>query len=126
VFLNAGASTDPQGFALSFAWDINDDLRYRDEKGARPRLTWAKMVSLGLTQVGQSYEISVSADDRHGHVSSSETWITVTRAKAAGAIRQPKLPQPGNAVSSSVGQVTASGERVPVQRVPDQFVGALG
>jgi uncharacterized repeat protein (TIGR01451 family) len=42
VALDAGASTDPRGAALTFAWDVDGDGEFDDATGATPAVTFAE------------------------------------------------------------------------------------
>ncbi len=79
--LDASASSDADGDALTYAWTINGQANA--VTGAQPTLSWASIASLGLVP-GQSYAVSVTVNDGHGYaVTSASTTITVNKADAA-------------------------------------------
>jgi sugar lactone lactonase YvrE len=82
--LNEGSSltlhavgADPQGFPLTYSWDVNGDGTFGDATGANPTLSWAQLVALGVGHNG-TFNVSVIASDGHGQaVTSAPVTLTV-------------------------------------------------
>jgi ELWxxDGT repeat protein len=84
--LDAGASGDPDGDALSYSWDVNGDGTYGDAAGARPTLSAAQLQGLGV-RAGSSYAVHVRVSDGHGHEVVSPT--AALRADGAAPVLTP-------------------------------------
>ena len=84
--LGASGSSDVEGGALSYAWDLDNDGQYDDATGVGPTLTWAQMVSFGIADDG-TYTIGlrVTDADPDGSLSSTAT-TTVTVLNAAPTV----------------------------------------
>jgi PKD repeat protein len=72
VTLNASASTDPNGDALSYSWDLNGDRTYGDATGAIQTRTF--------TSPG-TFRIGVRATDPGGSSSDAVDFVTVLQDK---------------------------------------------
>jgi hypothetical protein len=46
--LDGSGSSDPNGDALSYSWDLNGDGVYGDATGSNPVLTWPQLQALGI------------------------------------------------------------------------------
>ena len=97
VTLNASASTDPNGDALRYSWDLNGDKTYGDATGAIQTRTFT---SPGTFRVG------VRVSDPGG--SSNDAVDFVTRAAGQAAGRQ-LLGEPGHAGRRHVGDLHGDG-----------------
>jgi CSLREA domain-containing protein len=76
--LDATGPSDPDGDALTYAWDVNGDGDFTDAAGVNPSLTWAQLQSLGIDEGPGSFDVQVRVDDGHGHVVTSDpTELTV-------------------------------------------------
>lgn len=69
VALDASASTDPTGQALTYAWDLDNDGEYDDATGDKPT----------YTNVGQDgvFTVSVKVTDTDGTYDTDSTTVTV-------------------------------------------------
>jgi hypothetical protein len=76
----AATATDPDGDALTYAWDVNGDGVFGDASGANPTLSWAQLNALGITFAGDAttnLRVRVS-DGVNPAVTSAATSLTVT------------------------------------------------
>ena len=64
--LNAFDSTDPNGDALTYSWDINGDGKFGDAVGATPTLTWTQLTALGIDARTSPYLVRVMVTDGYG------------------------------------------------------------
>jgi PKD domain len=69
-------ASDPQGYPLSYSWDVNGDLTYGDALGRSPTLSWAQLTRLGVDAAG-TYSVSVQISDGRGQVVTSAP-VTLT------------------------------------------------
>ena len=79
ITLDASVSSDVDGDALTYLWDINNDGTYGDVTGVSPTLTWAQLQTFGINDDG-SYTIKVQVDDGNGGITTGTTSIVVANA----------------------------------------------
>lgn len=72
VQLNGSASYDPDGGALSYAWDLDDDGEYDDDTNCSPNFTAASLDGPGVINV------SLRVTDDGGLNDTNTTTVTVT------------------------------------------------
>lgn len=82
--LNALGSSDPDGQALSYAWDVNGDGVFNDASGANPTLTWSALQALGIG-AGQTHNVRVSVTDTAGATTISAATTLITQPLSAVA-----------------------------------------
>ncbi|MCW3022163.1 MAG: hypothetical protein JWR30_1485 [Conexibacter sp.] len=92
VLLDAGRSTDPNGDALSYGWDLDGNGTYTDATGALQSVSYA---------VAGTYRVGVQVNDGHGGVSTVDGFITVVadRPPVVGFTNTPAEPMVGAPVS---------------------------
>lgn len=73
---DATLSSDPDGDALTYSWDVNGDGVYGDAAGATPALTWTELQGLGIAG-GNTYAVGLQVNDGHGHTATATTTLTV-------------------------------------------------
>jgi len=83
--VTAAGSTDPNGDALTYLWDINNDGVFGDAAGVSPTLTWAQLVALGIDDSG-SRSIAVLATDSRGWSVTGTAALTITNTAPTLAI----------------------------------------
>ena len=76
VVLDGSGSFDPEGSALSFSWDINNDGVFGDAVGVGPTLNWAALNSWGILNQGV-HSIGLRVTDGTGNTHSASTTLTV-------------------------------------------------
>jgi PKD domain len=88
--LDARASFDPDGDALTYTWDVNGDGLFTDADGENPTLSWSDLQSLGVDD-GPSGALSVQVrvDDSQGHGVSSSTSLTLENTSPAASLSGP-------------------------------------
>ncbi len=87
--LNEGSSltlhalgADPNGYPLTYSWDVNGDGTYGDATGANPTLSWSQLIALGVDHSG-TFNVTVMASDGHGQVvTSAPVTLTVNYVPA--------------------------------------------
>ncbi|MDX6213700.1 MAG: hypothetical protein QOF82_2787, partial [Frankiales bacterium] len=85
--LSAAASTDADGDALSYSWDVNGDGVFGDAVGVAPTLTWAELSALGIADGPATFAAKVRVDDsKAAPVTSAAATVTVVNAAPAGSI----------------------------------------
>ena len=76
VVLNGLASADPEGSALSYSWDLNNDGVFGDAVGATPSINWGSLNSFGITNQG-IFAIGLRVADGAGNSNTTTTTLTV-------------------------------------------------
>ncbi|MDZ4783874.1 MAG: Calx-beta domain-containing protein [Planctomycetia bacterium] len=87
--LDASASGDIEGDALTFSWDFNGDGVFGDAVGATPIITWTALVGLGLDNGPAVHEVRVMVSDGHAQSVSSAAVLNVANAAPSAAISAP-------------------------------------
>lgn len=100
VVLDASGSYDPDGGALTYAWDLDDDGTFDDAVGPNPT----------FTLVGQDadFTVSVRVTDADGLTDTDSSTVTVANVPPAVAFAT-DAPKPENTVLAITGAVTDPG-----------------
>ena len=81
VPLDGSGSSDPDSGCgdsiVSYHWDLDDDGQFDDASGANPTITWATIVSLGLSYPGVANTIGLRVEDSFGATSTDTTTLTI-------------------------------------------------
>lgn len=77
VSLDASGSSDPDGDALSYAWDLDGDGQFDDATGVSPRATFGR----------GTHVVSVRVDDGHGRTATAGVTVTVADAPPVAVAR---------------------------------------
>jgi hypothetical protein len=105
IQLNAGASSDPQGSALTFAWDFDNDGQFDDASGATPTFT-----NVGRDDV---YVLRVRVTDPHGAFDDAATTVRIFNV-APSVVLSPIASQPENMTVTLNGVVSDPGWQDPL------------
>ncbi|MGD9647322.1 MAG: PKD domain-containing protein [Pirellulales bacterium] len=90
LVLDASGSSDPEGQALTFAWDLNNDNNFNDATGAGPSLTWAQLAAFGITDGPNSVaNARVRVSDPFGGVTTTAFTINVINAAPTAGVAGP-------------------------------------
>ncbi len=103
VRLNASASSDPDGDALTYSWDIDGNGTFGDATGRTPTVSYAN---------GGTYQARVLVTDSGG-LSATSSAVTITVTTVSGPVNTvlpvvTGLPQVGGTLSSSTGTWTGA------------------
>lgn len=111
--LHAGTSSDPDGDALTFAWDIDNDGIYDDAFGSEPVISW-KDLPAEIQQPG-TYSVSVRVTDTGGAGDTADSTLTVlnvaptltsptqvSMAEASLTVQSVATSDPGGSVTYSL------------------------
>ncbi|HUY31679.1 MAG TPA: DUF4214 domain-containing protein [Pirellulales bacterium] len=63
LHLDASASADPSGAALTYRWDVNGDGTFGDATGVSPTLTWSQLNALGINGSFSTANLAVEVSD---------------------------------------------------------------
>jgi PKD repeat protein len=88
--LNGTASTDPNGDALYYAWDLDNDGFYND--------AFTHTVSYVWNEPGL-YQVSLIVTDSHGLTNTTATNVNVTNLLPTAVISAPSTAQGGEVVT---------------------------
>ena len=61
--LDGTGSTDPDGDALTYSWDVNGDGIFGDAIGATPVLSWSELQSLGIDDGASAFDVALEVSD---------------------------------------------------------------
>jgi hypothetical protein len=81
--LDASGSTDADGDALTYRWDLDGDGQYDDATGARPSLSAAQAATFGMGDGPATHAVAVQASDPSGARSTASADVTVTNRPPA-------------------------------------------
>lgn len=84
--LDGSRSSDPDGDALTYSWDVNGDGLFGDAQGVQPNLSWTRLQQLGIDDGPTVYRISLRVDDGYGHVATSSPVSLSLANTAPGAV----------------------------------------
>jgi hypothetical protein len=108
VALSAAGSSDPDGDALTYAWDVNGDGTYGDASGAAPTLTGAQLQALGAADGPATRTVRVQVSDAGSTTTSPPTSLTIANVAPSGT-----LASNGPVAEGGTAQVTFSGVSDP-------------
>lgn len=110
VSVSASGSTDPQGSALTYAWDLDNDGQFDDGTG----------VSVSFTHVGRDgpKTIRVRATDPAGAFDDDSATVNVTNVAPTASVSSISA-QPENTAVSLTGVVTDAGWEDPLSATVD-------
>ncbi|MCS7466941.1 VCBS domain-containing protein [Stieleria sp. ICT_E10.1] len=77
LFLDAAASTDSNGDAITYGWELDGDNDYDDAGGASLGLSWSTLVQNGIAADG-NFTIGVRVTDPDGKFSDATAALTIT------------------------------------------------
>jgi hypothetical protein len=104
VTLDASASSDPDGDALTYAWTINGHAN--GATGVNPTLTWAQLQARGVTGAG-TFTASVTVSEATGIVvTSAPATVTVAKATPVFSLSGPQVIEDGTGHTTLSGLLT--------------------
>ena len=107
--LDASASADEDGDALTYSWDVNGDGAFGDATGATPTLSWAQLQALGIGDGPASYVVAVRVDDgKADPVAASATLDVSNAAPTATFTGTASITEGGAAAFDFTGAADAS------------------
>jgi len=77
VILDGTASYDPDGTIIKYEWDLDNDSSYGDRVGETVLLTQVDLETLGLTNTGTPYPISLRVTDNQSATGTDSTTLTI-------------------------------------------------
>jgi hypothetical protein len=110
VVLDGGDSSDPDGEALTYAWDLDDDGDYDDSTSATP--TFSRVGRDGVFTVG------LQVTDESGDTATATATVTVANA-APSLSASSNAPKPEGALVTVSGTVTDAGWLDPLTATID-------
>jgi hypothetical protein len=100
--LNASASSDPNGDALTYSWDVNGDGIFGDATGVAPTLTWTQLVNLGISDGPfTTTNLRVRVNDGQATTTSAATSLSVLNTGPTASISIPVLGQRGGGLNGN-------------------------
>ena len=72
------SASDPEGAAVSYAWDLDNDGNFDNFAGPDLSVTAVDLIALGLPSNGSAITIAVQAVDETGNAASAMTDIAIT------------------------------------------------
>jgi hypothetical protein len=104
VTLDGTGSTDPDGDALTYAWDLDLDGQYDDATGAQPGHTWNSPYT---------GSIGLRVTDSHGATDTDQASVIISAAPAeSGTIRGRKFQDDNKNGTEDTGESPLSGWRI--------------
>ncbi|MBI1913503.1 MAG: PKD domain-containing protein, partial [Planctomycetes bacterium] len=104
--LSAAASTDPDGDALTYSWDVNGDGTFGDATGVNPHLSWAELQALGIDDGPGIFTVRARVDDGHVAVDSPAVTLTVNNTPPTATLSSDGPIDEGSAVVVSFGETS--------------------
>lgn len=102
LILNAGPSYDPEGTAITYAWDVDNDGQYDDATGATATLTWNQLKALTTPIADNGVRtVRVRVTDASGLNTTDSAALTVVNTAPVVT-----LSGPGNIVSGATYTLT--------------------
>ncbi len=102
LLLDASSSSDPDGDALAFSWDVNGDGVFGDAAGVAPTLSWAQLQALGIDDGPGGFTVRVRADDGQGASHDAETTLTVLNTAPTATFNAPAAVDEGSPILLSL------------------------
>ena len=86
LHLDASASSDPDGDALSYSWDVNGDGQFGDAAGVQPTLSWSQLQALGIGDGPATFAAHVRVNDGRNGIDEASAMLTVNNLRPQTAI----------------------------------------
>jgi len=92
--------TDPDGHALAYSWDVDNDGQFDDASGVSATVPWSTLVALGLIDGDAAHQVRVRVDDSHGGVTiSAPIVLALLNAPPTASAGGPYTTLAGNGVT---------------------------